>query len=740
LQLSDSEQGSQSVDEDVQIGSAGGDHTERPPSWLLTDRPVHNDQADQLGLGVFADALADLIDRRATATPLTVAVNGSWGSGKTSLVKLVEQRLGVLQDWPKPHLVCWFNAWMHDDAPRLGAALAAAVAHTVDRHRPWWRRRMRPVSLELLSPQTRWFRRLVLVALVVVLAVVAVAVLPEEVLLAGQAGRGFAARDSASGLAAAVVLLTLIAGLASRLYRTADAVVRFVDDPRSEASRGAMAGVREDLGVLVGQALRGQRRLLIVVDDLDRCSGPRALELCQVASQLLDHPGVVTVLVGDMRPLAEAAAGHFAELSGGPATGAERGWAYVQRLVQLSMTLPPARVDDIRNVIRAADGVGRAADTDYRSSFGERLRPAVRRARERAEDIVWRRLLWHALVAIPVAGLALFVDPLLIALFGSDAGEPGVTSDSSGAALARDIRGFVAPLAAIIISMMGIRYLFGPRPQRSAFVGFLLLGLAVYALISYGDEILGRLGNVLILLWSDDQSELAPLPRPGPVEWRPGPGDITVAVVAVIATLAAGIQVIPGYRARQRGEQIESTVRELLGAGEDPSGVRVQVTRRFGSVEAVRRRIERHLIEEAPGMQAAAQDEIESHLPRNPRAAKQLVNHLRLGLLIASGRDMFNSDVTTKPRQVAKLVVLSTRWPWLAAILTECPGELAKLEAAARANKFELFNTTIAKLTDMPGADDLREFLRHGVTLGHAAGHAAEELIYFSRPASVDDQ
>jgi len=95
---------------------------------ILSDQPISSPGADQLGFVAYAEALSEVIDAKSTVTPLTLSINAPWGAGKTSLARLVEHNL---QEWPKlrgdpPHIVCWFNAWMHADAPRLGPALAAA--------------------------------------------------------------------------------------------------------------------------------------------------------------------------------------------------------------------------------------------------------------------------------------------------------------------------------------------------------------------------------------------------------------------------------------------------------------------------------------------------------------------------------------------------------------------------------------------------------------------------------------
>src|SRR5258708_7784283 len=108
------------------------------------DSPVADIRADAFGFLPYADAFALLINDKETATPLTVAISGPWGSGKTSLAQLIEARLKVEQywqlGWDRAPITCWFNAWTHRDAPHLGAALAASVTRNVSAHRAFhWR-------------------------------------------------------------------------------------------------------------------------------------------------------------------------------------------------------------------------------------------------------------------------------------------------------------------------------------------------------------------------------------------------------------------------------------------------------------------------------------------------------------------------------------------------------------------------------------------------------------------------
>ena len=105
------------------------------PLQTLADAPVDDDAADRFGYADIADGLARLIEGKETATPLTIALSAPWGAGKTSLLRLVESRV-VRQRAARgeaPTIVVWFNAWMHDAAPNLSAALAADIARNATR-------------------------------------------------------------------------------------------------------------------------------------------------------------------------------------------------------------------------------------------------------------------------------------------------------------------------------------------------------------------------------------------------------------------------------------------------------------------------------------------------------------------------------------------------------------------------------------------------------------------------------
>ncbi len=68
---------------------------------------------------------------------------------------------------------------------------------------------------------------------------------------------------------------------------------------------------------------------------------------------------------------------------------------------------------------------------------------------------------------------------------------------ATGQGIAENLKTFIAPIAGILIGLVGLKYLFGENRSLAGFVGFVFLGACVYALIQYGQLILTTLGGIL---------------------------------------------------------------------------------------------------------------------------------------------------------------------------------------------------------------------------------------------------
>jgi hypothetical protein len=89
---------------------------------LSSDEPIKEKGQDQLGFSESVSALSHYLRNPSTEPPLTLAITGDWGMGKSSLMRLLEMDL-TKRGWR----TVWFNPWHHQAGENLLAPLLAQI-------------------------------------------------------------------------------------------------------------------------------------------------------------------------------------------------------------------------------------------------------------------------------------------------------------------------------------------------------------------------------------------------------------------------------------------------------------------------------------------------------------------------------------------------------------------------------------------------------------------------------------
>lgn len=122
------------------------DEPSRPsPPTLAARTQIFNDapaEVDTFGIAPFIRTLCDIVLSEATQTPLTICIDGEWGTGKTSIMQIID-RHAELVGVPR----VWLNAWSLEEPENLISSVTEAVQREAERldalefrwYKPWKR-------------------------------------------------------------------------------------------------------------------------------------------------------------------------------------------------------------------------------------------------------------------------------------------------------------------------------------------------------------------------------------------------------------------------------------------------------------------------------------------------------------------------------------------------------------------------------------------------------------------------
>lgn len=307
--------------------------SKRPTSpSLLDDLPAHRDALD---FEPYVETLADIVSSPKTSTPLTVGVFGSWGSGKTSLLGMIRKKL------PNTSTSLWFDAWKYDKQEALWRALLLRVlAELREVVRRGKSADVQKDLLELEDLESALYR----------------VVDREEV---GRVQIDWGKLGTGAGQGAVQVALSLVPG--GKIFSD---LVQGLKGEQAESAVDALAAAvrRERIQVHIDQVQfleqfqerfrrlvetyvigrgEGEGRLVVFVDDLDRCLPEKAVEVLEAIKLFLDVPGCAFVLGLDHQVIAKGIEAKYKE------PGAIDGRVYLEKIIQVPFQIPPIEQQDL---------------------------------------------------------------------------------------------------------------------------------------------------------------------------------------------------------------------------------------------------------------------------------------------------------------------------------------------------------------------------------------------------------
>lgn len=101
--------------------------------WL-SDNPIESEDEDSLAFGKVADVFSKMIIE--CDTPFTIGINGEWGSGKTSLMKLIKAKIEtkINPDDQSKIRIAWFDTWNFANENEIWKLLMISLIEDLDKN------------------------------------------------------------------------------------------------------------------------------------------------------------------------------------------------------------------------------------------------------------------------------------------------------------------------------------------------------------------------------------------------------------------------------------------------------------------------------------------------------------------------------------------------------------------------------------------------------------------------------
>lgn len=285
---------------------------------------------DFVNFGVVADLAAEMIIE-SKSHPLSIGISGSWGIGKSSMLKLIQARLKESSS-DKPWIFVTFNAWLYQGYDDARAALLEVIFKELMH---------KAASNETLFVKAKKLGRQVNYLRLLGIGMDVVGTLTTGVPLGSVGKAGKAIFDSyADGDIADEDLAATVDGIKKNVDSTKD----IIKPQERKTPSETIHEIRKDFQNLLKEL---DANLVVFVDDLDRCLPPTVIGTLEAMRLFLFMERTAFVIAADDRMIKEAMRIHFKEarLDDQIVTN------YFDKLVNVPLRVPPLGVNEVRAYI-----------------------------------------------------------------------------------------------------------------------------------------------------------------------------------------------------------------------------------------------------------------------------------------------------------------------------------------------------------------------------------------------------
>ena len=284
--------------------------------------PDHETTIDLLGIKHLKDAVLDIV-KNDTILPATIGIFGDWGSGKSSLIKMITKELESEENI----LILDFNGWLFESYDDAKSALMETIVDELIQKTPSEKKEeVRSLALRLLR-KINWFR------------------LGSKVI---QYGVAAAATGGMGAIIPAMTDLPSLAKQAIKLFEDVDtekAEELLQQETKQSISRN-IRSFRNEFSELIVKS--GFSAVVVTIDDLDRCLPNTIIETLEAIRLFLYVHKTAFILGADERLVKYAVRSRFPEL---PGDRTDVGRDYLEKLIQYPVRIPSMTRTDTENYV-----------------------------------------------------------------------------------------------------------------------------------------------------------------------------------------------------------------------------------------------------------------------------------------------------------------------------------------------------------------------------------------------------
>ncbi|BFM14303.1 hypothetical protein R50073_04860 [Maricurvus nonylphenolicus] len=310
--------------------------------FFISDAPIDDVKNDRLEFKPIALAMSRFLRNERTRPPLTTAIVGQWGCGKSSLMKLICNDLTKHQIRP-----VWVNAWHHQNETQFLAGLLERIRQEALPPTFSAANLIFQFNLLWLRVQKNPARSIAALALLIVplgyWMTTGNFIIPDETIVSGKSTDLAKHSPWLSALMSFGITVSLvgtnIANLTGNTW-----FKKLIGANRKPLDLRSMIGLREQF---IGEfedlcKALSPTTLTIVIDDLDRCNEKRILDILETVNFLVSNGHCYVIMGMEEEPVVKAIANYYRNTHIGLSEEELQAKAhrYLEKLVNIEVPVP----------------------------------------------------------------------------------------------------------------------------------------------------------------------------------------------------------------------------------------------------------------------------------------------------------------------------------------------------------------------------------------------------------------